>query len=130
MNKVDLKVRVQDIVQKQIEAKGYVCMIDILLELEYLSKKDLEAWRFGKIDYLERVCMVNLSKVTFIYKMLKSNAQELNLSSSYTVYNKYGKGLPQKLIFSKSGNTQIEKNYSTHYIDKEYFKGRSKKVCV
>jgi hypothetical protein len=128
MNIVDLKVRVQDLVQKQIEAKGHVCMIDILLGLEYLSKKDLGAWRFGKIDYLERVCMVNLSKITSIYKILKSNAHELNLSPSYTGYNRHGKGLPQKLRFSKSGDKQIEESYSTHYIDKEYFK--ENKVCV
>jgi hypothetical protein len=130
MNLVEIKVRVRDLVQKEIEAKGYVCMIDILLGLEYLSKKDLEAWRFGKIDYLERVCMLNLSKITSIYKMLKIHARELNLSPSYTGYNRYGKGVPQRLIFSKSGDRQIEENYSTHYIDKEYFKEKQKKVCV
>jgi hypothetical protein len=130
MNIVDINIRVKELVQTQIKAKGYVCMIDILLGLEYLSKKDLDAWRFGKIEYLEKVCMVNLSKITSIYKMLKSHALELKLSPSYTGYNRFGNGLPQNLRFSKSGDNRIEENYSTHYIDKEYFKEKIKKVCV
>jgi len=32
-------------------------MIFILLKLNHLTKKDLEACRFGKIEYLEKVCM-------------------------------------------------------------------------
>jgi len=127
MNIVDINIRVKELVQTQIKEKGYVCMIDILLGLDYLSKKDLEAWQFGKIEYLEKVCMVNLSKITSIYKILKSNALELKLNPSYTGYNRYGKGLPQKLRFSKSGDKRIEDDYSTHYVDKEYFKEKQKK---
>jgi len=117
MNNVDLKIKIKDLIHTQIKAKGYVCMIDILLGLDYLTKKDLEAWRFGKIEYLEKVCMVNLSKITTIYKMLKSSTTELKLSPSFTGYSRYGKGIPQKLRFCKSGDKQIEDNYSTHYID-------------
>jgi len=130
MNNIDLNSKVKELVQTQIKSKGFVCMIDILLGLDYLTKKDLEAWRFGKIEYLEKVCMVNLGKITSIYKMMKSSALELKLSSSFTGYSRFGKGIPQKLRFSKSGDKQIEDNYSTHYIDKEYFKEKTNKVCV
>lgn len=130
MNNADINIKVKELVKAHINAKGFVCMIDLLLGLDYLSKKDLEAWRFGKIEYLEKVCMVNLSKITRIYKMLKSSATELKLSPSFTGYSKFGKGIPQKLRFSKSGDKQIEDNYSTHYIDKEYFKEKTNKVCV
>ena len=126
MNNVDLNNKVKELVQTQIKSKGFVCMIDILLGLDYLTKKDLEAWRFEKIEYLEKVCMVNLGKITSIYKMMKSSALELKLSPSFTGYSRFGKGIPQKLRFSKSGDKQIEDNYSTHYIDKEYFKEKNK----
>lgn len=130
MNNIDLNIKIKDLVQTQINAKGYVCMIDILLGLDYLSKKDLEAWRFGKIEYLEKVSMVNLGKLTSISKMFRTITLELKLSPSFTGYSRFGKGIPQQLRFSKSGNKQIEDNYSTHYVDKEYFKEKTKKVCV
>ena len=50
--------------------KGYVCALDILLQLEYLTKKDYEDWRFGRVDYLEKVCNINLSKMTLINKLI------------------------------------------------------------
>jgi hypothetical protein len=130
MNNVDLDIKIRDLIKMQIIAKGYVCMIDILLGLDYLSKKDLEDWRFGKIEYLEKVCMVNLGKITSIIKMFKTISLDLKLSPSYTGYSRYGKGIPKQLIFSKSGDKQIEDSYSTHYIDKEFFKEKTKKVCV
>lgn len=129
MNDVDLNNKVKDLVNTHIQAKGYVCMIDILLGLDYLSRDDLKEWRFGKIEYLEKVCIVNLGKISSIHKMFRNSALELELCPSYTGYSRYGKGIPQKLRFSKSGDKQIEDNYSTHYIDKEYFK-EIRKVCV
>ena len=130
MNNVDLNIKVKELVQTQIKSKGFVCMIDILLGLDYVTKIDIEAWRFGKIEYLEKVCMVNLGKITSIYKMMKSSALELKLSPSFTGYSRFGKGIQQKLRFSKSGDKQIEDNYSTHYIDRDFFKEKTKKVCV
>ena len=91
--------------------------IDILKELEYLSKQDYENWRFGKIPYLEKVCRVNLSKLTFVNKTIKKVSKELKLKASWTAYNKYGKGKKERLIFSKSKKQDIEDEYATHYID-------------
>jgi hypothetical protein len=44
-------------------------------------------------------------------------ATELDLKSSLTRYNKYGKGVKRRLRFSKSGQKNIENRYATHYID-------------
>ena len=43
---------------------------------------------------------------------------KMNLEPSLTAYNKYGKEPKQKLRFSKSGDINIEKVYSTHFINK------------
>jgi hypothetical protein len=53
-----------------------------------------------------------------INKLLRKYATELELISSWTEYNQYGKGLKSRLIFSKSGDKPIEERYATHYIDK------------
>ena len=98
--------------------KGYVCSVDILLQLNYLTKKDYEDWRFGRIDYLEKVCNINLSKLTTINKLIRKYSTELDLKGSWTEYNQFGKGIKRRLRFSKTGDKTIEDRYATHYIDK------------
>lgn len=92
------------------------------MRLDYLSLKDYENWRFGRVDYLEKVCIVNLSKLTLIKRTMKEVAMELKLDKSWTAYNKYGKGVKRRLKFSKSGNKNIEDAYATHFIDKKRIK--------
>lgn len=58
-----------------------------------------------------------ISKLQFINQAIKKTARTMNLKSSPTVYHKWGKGVKNKLIFSKSGNENIERSYATHYLD-------------
>ena len=118
MNNIDLEKKVKNLVNSLRYEKGLVCAVDILQRLDYISKKDYEDWRFGRIDYLEKVCNVNLSKLTLINKTMRKTAIDLKLAESWTGYNQYGKGIKRRLRFSKSGNENIEKAYATHYVDK------------
>lgn len=118
MNNADLEKKVKRLVHSNRYEKGYVCSVDILLQLDFLSKKDYEDWRFGRVDYLEKVCNINLSKLTLINKLIRKYAIELDLKSSWTGYNQFGKGIKRRLRFSKSGDKTIEDRYATHYIDK------------
>ena len=122
MNSMELEKEVKNLVYTLRYEKGLVCAVDILIKLNYLSKNDYDNWRFGKIDYLERVCNVNLSKLTLINKTIRKIATDLKLDKSWTGYNQYGKGVKLKLRFSKSGNLNIEEAYATHYIDKNRIK--------
>ena len=128
MNNTDLRNKIQIIGKEIIEEKGYLSSIDVLLKLEYLSEKDYENWRFGKIEYLEKVCGVNLKKLSTINKTIKEISGQWNLKKSWTAYNKYGKGEKTRLRFSKSGNEQIEDAYATHYINIEKIKRKSTKA--
>jgi hypothetical protein len=119
MNNIDLEKKVKSLVHSLRHEKGIVSSVDVLMGLDYLSKKDYEDWRFGKVDYLERVCKANLSKLTLINQTIRRTAKELKLKPSWTAYNKFGKGKKYGLRFSKSGNIKIEEAYATHYIDKE-----------
>jgi hypothetical protein len=119
MNTIELEKKVKQLVHSLAYEKGFVCSVDVLLKLAYLSKDDYESWRFGRIDYLEKVCQVNLSKLSMINKIMRKNANELGLESSWTGYNKYGKGVSKRLIFSKSRDSKIEDAYATHYVNKK-----------
>ena len=128
MNNTDLRNKIKLIGKEIIEEKGYLTSIDVLLKLEYLSEKDYENWRFGKVEYLEKVCDVNLKKLSTINKTIKEISGQWNLKKSWTGYNKYGKGKKIRLRFSKSGNEQIEEAYATHYINIEKIKNKSTKA--
>lgn len=117
MNNIDLDNEIKKLVSKNRFDKGYVCAVDILIQLDYLTNKDYEEWRFGRVDYLEKVCKVNLSKLTLINKLIRKYSTDLGLQSSWTGYNQFGKGTNRRLRFSKTGDKNIEARYSTHYID-------------
>lgn len=116
MNNADLESKIQNISNDLINDKGFICSIDVLMQLGYLSQTDYENWRFGRIDYLEKVCKVNLGKLSTINRLIKFNAKKMSLKPSWTEYKKYGKGVKVRLRFSKTGIENIEKGYSTHYV--------------
>lgn len=119
MNNKKIEKEVKRRVHQNRYEKGFVCAVDILMQLNYLTKKDYEDWRFGRIEYLEKVCSVTLSKLTLINKLIRKYSTELDLKGSWTGYNQYGKGVKRRLRFSKSGQKNIEDRYATHYIDSE-----------
>ena len=119
MNAIELEKKVKQLVHSLAYEKGFVCSVDVLIRLNYLSMADFESWRFGKVEYLEKVCTANLGKLSRINKAIRKNANELKLERSWTGYRKFGKGENRKLIFSKSKDSKIEDAYATHYLDKK-----------
>jgi len=118
MNKLELEKKIRIVLSEVSSQKGYVSPVDVLIHLGYLSQNDYENWRKGKIDCLERVCYVNLGKLSTINRLIKKISEKMKLEPSWTAYNKYGKGPKVRLQFSKSGDRNIEKAYSTHYVNK------------
>jgi len=116
MNRSELEKKVNKLIGKISYEKGYVSMVDLLMGLGYLSDENYNKWRTGKVDYLERICSTNLSKLSFVHSTLKKYAFKYKMKPSKTVYNKWGKGKKELLRFSKSGKRNIEDSYATHYV--------------
>ena len=89
---------------------------DILIEMGNLSKKNYEAWRKGQVPYLERVFEGSLSKANRILRIIGFHAHDLNMVPRQTAYHQWGNGKNRILRFSKSGDPNLEKAYSRHYI--------------
>jgi len=117
MNNKDLEKRVESVAGSLVYEQGYVCAVDVLLRLGYLSKKDHDDWRFGRVPFLERVCQSNLKELSLVNSVIRKFAQRKSLKKSQTVYNKWGSKGKAKLTFSKSGDRRIEELYATHYVD-------------
>jgi len=111
-----LQNRVYSAMYNLIKDKGVAAPVDVLLSLSVLSKSDYENWRVGRVDFLERVCKVNLRKLSFINHEIRAYAARHNLKPSWTDYRKWGKGENTRLRFSKSGEDNIERQYATHYV--------------
>ena len=117
MDNGKLKEKVNSAMWNIIKEKNFVSPIDVLINIEVLSDKDLKNWRRGRVPYLEKVCKTNLSKMSFIMKEVRTYARLHNLKPSWTAYNQWGtKGRKIPLRFSKSGTLEIEEAYTTHFV--------------
>ncbi len=122
MNNGEIIGKVHNSMYQQIKKTGMATPVQVLMDLGYLSEVDCERWRFGQIDYLERVCKVNLHKLSFIMKQVRAYASKNGLKPSWTYYKRWGrKGKPNiQLRFSKYGAEGVERGYATHYISTKW----------
>lgn len=122
MNDKEIVGKVHNSMYHQLKANGVAVPAQVLMDVGVLAKTDYENWRFGKVDYLERVCKVNLRKLSAIMREVRAYARKNSLKPSWTFYNQWGrKGKKTSVLlrFSKSGDEQIERGYATHYVDVE-----------
>lgn len=119
MNNKELEKKVKQLTSELAYNKGYVCSVDVLIKLGYITENDYQAWRFGKIPYLEKACQSNLHKLSAVNRLIQKYSVEWNFEKSWTAYNKWGKGTKTRLIFSKSQDHQIENLYATHFLNKK-----------
>ena len=123
MNDGELIALVHSSMYQQCRQRGYAAPVDVLMDIGVLSKEKYNDWRFGRVPFLEAVCAANLAKLSFIMRTIRAYAQKQGLKPSFTCYKQWGMKIKGKrpvvlLRFSKSGNPDIEKQFSTHYVDK------------
>lgn len=116
MSKDDMRKKIWSCAGQLVDEKGYVSPLDLLVRMERITQKQVEDWRFKRIPYLERVTAGNLSKMKFILDELRAFGKTAKLKPAQTVYVSWGKAPKQPLRFSKSGDSDIENMYSTHYV--------------
>lgn len=128
MNDKELIGVVHSSVYHQCQKRGYAAPVDVLMDIGVLSKENYENWRFGRVPYLEKVCSVNLHKLSFIMGQIRNSAKKNGYKESFTFYrrwgntNRSGNRETVPLRFSKSGDPDIERAYATHYLDEKRIK--------
>ena len=76
MTEKELIGKVHSAVYHQCQRRGYAAPVDVLMEVGVLPKQKYEDWRFGRVDYLERVCTVNLRKLSFIMHQMRCKKEK------------------------------------------------------
>lgn len=115
-NKEALKRRVVNAAEAALAHHQYVSATDVLTGAGFLQPANLQAWKKGRVDFLERMIQANLKKISLSMSLFRQWALAKGLKPSETRYVRSGRGGTVDLRFSKSGDPGIEKNYRTHYV--------------
>ena len=88
MNDRDLTAKVHSAMYHQCQERGFATPVDVLMDIGVLKKADYESWRNGRVPYLERVCGINLSKLSTILHEMRVYAGKHSLKPSFCFYSK------------------------------------------
>src|SRR5580693_3009754 len=115
-NQSKLESRVHRAAEAALSRQQYVSAIDVLCGMGLLAPAQVDSWRKGRVDYLERVIQGNLHKISSSMEIFRRWAREKGLKPSETGYVRRARSGTIPLQFSKSGDQAIEQSYRTHYI--------------
>ena len=118
-----LAPRIARAVQEILRETDVVSPIEVVQRMGLLTREQLEDWRRGRVPYLERVVLGNLTRLSRLLRLLRQHAHDLKLAPSLTVYVRHG-GHREKLRFTKSGDPGVERAWSTHLIAPGRLAGR------
>ncbi len=98
--------------------RKFVTAIDVLVGVGWLEPRRVDEWRQGRVDYLERVVIASLGKISTAMQCFRRWAQARGLERSETAYVARTRDR-RPLRFSKSGDPEIERAYRTHWVSPE-----------
>jgi hypothetical protein len=117
-NRQRIERRVAEAAEAALAQRKYVSAIDVLIGLGWLAPSQVDRWRQGRVDHLERVVQPNLKKISAAMRAFRGWARDRGLRPSETAYVARARDR-RPLRFSKSGDPGIEKGYRTHWVAPE-----------
>ena len=117
-NRGDIDRRVVRAAEAALAKRKFVTAIDVLVGVGWLEPRRVDEWRQGRVDYLERVTVANLGKISTAMRSFRRWAKSRGLRPSETAYVARTRDR-RPLRFSKSGDPGIERAYRTHWVSPE-----------
>lgn len=117
-NRGDIDRRVARAAEAALAKRKFVTAIDVLVGVGWLEPRRVDEWRQGRVDYLERVSVANLGKMSTAMRSFRRWAQARGLQPSETEYVARTRDR-RPLRFSRSGDAGIERAYRTHWVSPE-----------
>lgn len=108
--------RIEVAAAKILATGKVIAPVEVLVRMDLLTPTDLEAWRFGRVAYLERIIRSNLARLGRLLRILRLHAHDLNLVPSPTTYVRWGPGPRTPLRFTKTGERSVEEAYARHFV--------------
>lgn len=110
-----LEQRVIRAAEGALARQRFVAPVDVLMGLGWLHQSQVDAWRQGRVEYLERVVDANLAKISKAMGHFHRFARDRGLTPSETAYLARSRD-HRPLRFSRSGAPAIEQAYRTHWV--------------
>jgi hypothetical protein len=110
-----LEQRVVRVAEAALAERKFVTAIDVLVGVGWLERRRVDEWQQGRVDCLERVVIASLGKISTAMQCFRRWAQARGLEPSETAYVSRTRDR-RTLRFSKSGDPEIERAYSTHWV--------------
>lgn len=108
--------RIERAVAKILAQGKVVAPVDVLIAMDILTPQKLEDWRRGRVPFLERCILGNLSRFSRLLRILRMHAHDLNLVPQVVEYRRTGAGPKQRLRFTKTGDPRLEEAYARHFV--------------
>jgi hypothetical protein len=123
-----IEQRVLKAAEAALERRKYVSAIDVLVGIGWLHPSQVDRWRQGRVDYLERLAQANLKKISTAMRVFRGWAEDRGLNPSETAYLARSRDR-RPLRFSKSGEAQIERAYRTHWVSPQLSESKRAKLA-
>lgn len=107
--------RVRSAAEAALAAQTFVCPLDVLLGIGWLSPGPMRDWQCGRVNCLQDVMQIKPSRLAEAMTLLRAWAAEKRLSPRLA---DYAARTPQRqtLRFTCGGSLAIEEQYRTHWI--------------
>ena len=89
MKNGELIGKVHNSVYQQCQKRGYVALVDVLMDVGVLEKQKYEEWRLGKSRTWRR-SVTGIYTVVFCYEAIQSYAGKNGLKLSFCYYKQWG----------------------------------------
>lgn len=114
-NRSALERRVAQAADAALAKQQSVSAIDVLIGIGWLAQAHLDAWRHGRLPFLEAGIQTDPAKVSAAMRAFQAWAEAAGLRPSETAYVARSVDR-QPLRFSTSGDAAIERAYRTHWL--------------
>jgi hypothetical protein len=112
----DLRVRVVRAAEAALARQQYVSAIDVFCGMGLLASTNVDAWRKGRIDFLERMLQGSPGKISSSLSIFRDWALEKGLHPSEIEYARNTRAGTAPLQFTQAAHPEMEKIYRTHYL--------------
>jgi hypothetical protein len=123
-----LEERVVKAAEEALADRHFVTAIDVLVGVGWLTTAQVDRWRQGRVDYLERQVTANLSKISTAMAAFRRWAHKQGLNPSETAYLSRSRD-DRLLRFSKSGDPAIEAAYRTHWVSSDLSEAKKERLA-
>lgn len=93
-----------------------VTPVEVMVRIGWLTRQNLEAWRRGRVPYLEAVVQNNLTRLRRFLRILSFACHDIKLTGTPGEAPRRATGRAIILRFTKTGDPRLEAAYARRYV--------------